>query len=51
MATVTLSIPSELKKKMSEYPEVNWAEVFRRIIIRKVKQLQRFEQMVKRGEL
>ena len=51
MATVTSSIPDELKKKMDEYPEIKWSEVFRRMIIRKVGQLKKFEQMVERGEL
>lgn len=51
MATVTLSIPDELKRKLDSMPEVKWSEVFRNIIIRKVEQLKKFEQMVGRGEL
>ena len=51
MATVTLSIPDELKKKMDEFPEVKWSEVLREITIRKVKQLKKFVQMVERGEI
>ena len=51
MATVTLSIPDELKKKMDSMPEVKWSEILRNGIIRRVKQLKKFEQMVARGEL
>ncbi|MBU2634242.1 MAG: hypothetical protein KJ674_03270 [Nanoarchaeota archaeon] len=51
MATVTLSIPDDLKKKMDEFPEVKWSEVLREITIRKVKQLKKFEEMVRRGEI
>ena len=51
MATITLSIPDELKRRMDALPEVKWSEIFRNIIIRKVEQLKKFEQMVERGEL
>lgn len=51
MATVTLSIPEELKKKMDSMPEVKWSEIFRNAVLSKVKQLEKFEEMVKRGEL
>lgn len=51
MATITLSVPEELKKKMESMPEVKWSEVFRNAIIRKVEQLNKFLQMVERGEL
>ena len=51
MATVTLSIPDELKKRLDKHPGIKWSEVFRSIIIRKVEQLKKFEQMVERGEL
>ena len=51
MATVTLSIPDDLKKKLDEFPEVKWSEVFRNIIIRKVKQLKKFEELVEKGEI
>ena len=30
MATVTLSIPDELKKEMDKFPEVKWSEVLRK---------------------
>ncbi len=51
MATVTLSIPDELKKKLDSLPEVKWSEVFRSIIIKKVGQLKKFRQLVDRGEI
>ncbi len=51
MATITLSLPEDLKKLMDAMPEVKWSEVFRNIIIRKVKQLKKFEQMVEKGEM
>jgi len=51
MATVTLSIPDELKKEMDKFPEVKWSEVLREITIRKVKQLKKFSEMVEKGEI
>ena len=51
MATITLSIPKDLKKRMDAMPEVKWTEILRNIIIKKVRQLKKFEQMVERGEI
>jgi len=51
MANITLSIPEDLKKRMDAMPEVKWSEVARNIIITKVRQLKKFEEMVRRGEL
>lgn len=51
MATVTLYIPDELKKKLDSMPEIKWSEIFRNVIIRKVGQLKKFQQMVDQGEL
>mgnify|MGYP001578541638 FL=1 len=51
MATITLSIPDDMKKRMDAMPEVKWSEIMRNIIIEKVRQLKKFEEMVKRGEI
>lgn len=51
MATITLSIPDELKKKMDSHPDIKWSEVFRRMIIRRVGELKKFEELRQRGEL
>jgi len=39
MANLTLSIPNDLKRKMEEFPEINWSEVARDSIKRKIAQL------------
>jgi hypothetical protein len=39
MANITLSIPNDLKKKMEEFPEINWSEVARDSIKKKIAQL------------
>jgi len=48
MATVTLSIPEDLKAKLDKHPEVKWSEVFRRMLIRK---LEKLRELRARGEL
>ena len=39
MANITLSIPKELKKEMEKFPEINWSEVARDSIKKKIAQL------------
>ena len=39
MPNLTLSIPNELKKLMEDFPEINWSEVARDSIKRKIAQL------------
>lgn len=51
MPTLTLSIPMELKKKIEEFPEVNWPEVLKSRLQKRAEALLRFEKMRERGEL
>lgn len=39
MVNLTLSIPNELKEKMEKFPEINWSEVTRDSIKKKIAQL------------
>ena len=39
MANLTLSIPKELKAEMEKFPEINWSEVTRDSIKKKIAQL------------
>ena len=39
MANLTLSIPKELKDAMEKFPEINWSEVARDSIKKKIAQL------------
>jgi len=40
MATMTLSVPEELKNKMDSFPELNWSEVARQAFIEKISDLE-----------
>ena len=39
MTNLTLSIPNELKERMEKFPEINWSEVARDSIKKKIAQL------------
>jgi len=39
MANLTLSIPNDLKEMMEKFPEINWSEVARDSIKKKIAQL------------
>ncbi|MBI3051436.1 hypothetical protein HYY74_03175 [Candidatus Woesearchaeota archaeon] len=40
MTTMTLAIPSELKDKMENFPEMNWSEVARQAFMQRIKDLE-----------
>ena len=44
MANLTLAIPTELKAKMDQYPEINWSEVARQAIFQKTQVLGQMQQ-------
>ena len=48
MATLTLSIPDELKARLDACPSVNWTEYLKLRFARKLKQLRKLKE---RGEL
>ena len=50
MPKATISIPDEvLKKFKKEFPEVNVAEIARRIISDKIKELKKLEELKSKG--
>jgi len=51
MVNITLSVPSELKKKMEEFPEINWSEVARGAIREKANQLGILRAIVSKSKL
>ena len=40
MTTMTLAVPSELKHKMENFPEMNWSEVARQAFMQRIKDLE-----------
>lgn len=51
MATFTISISDELKKKMEEHPEINWPEYLKKRFEVRLKQLHKFEELANSGKL
>lgn len=51
MVSVTLSVPEDLKKKMDEFPEMNWSEVARGAIREKVVKLEFLKHFASKSEL
>lgn len=39
MVSITLSIPEEIRKKMKQFPEINWSALVRKLLEEKIKQL------------
>ena len=48
---MTLSIPSNLKKEMELYPEINWSAVAREAIKRKIQILQEMNKILSKSKL
>ncbi len=51
MTNLTLSIPDDLKAKMSHFPEINWSEVARQAIMEKTRVLGQMQQLLSRSTL
>ena len=51
MATFTVSIPQELKKKIDEHPEVNWTEYLKKRLEVRIKELKKFEELKNSGKV
>jgi hypothetical protein len=51
MERITLFVPDELKRKLDEHPDINWAEVARAGLKKRVEQLKKFEKLVSEGAI
>lgn len=51
MVSITLSVPEKLKKEMEEFPELNWSEVARQAIQKKIFLMRKFQEFSKESEL
>jgi hypothetical protein len=51
MPTFTVSISKELKKRLDKMPEINWSEYIKKGFEERLKQLQKFEELVAKGKI
>ena len=50
MPRMTVHVPDELLARLrKEYPDINWAAVVRRNIIKRVEELEKFEELKRKG--
>ncbi len=50
MPNITLSLPEEIKRKMEEFPEINWSALVKKYLEAKISRLIWKEQMLKQLE-
>jgi hypothetical protein len=51
MATITVSIPDRFNRIKKEFPEINWNDVMKAGILKRLDELKRFEELKTRGVL
>ena len=51
MVSLTLSVTPELKKEMDEFPEMNWSEIARQAIKKRMVLLKKMDSMFANSEL
>lgn len=51
MATFTISVPKELKRKIDEHPEINWAEYLKMRFEARIGELRKFEELRRSGRI
>ena len=51
MATFTISISEDLKKKMEEHAELNWAEYLKKRFAQRIREFKQFEELKNMGKI
>lgn len=51
MVSITLAVPTELKREMDEFPEINWSAVAREAIGQKLALLRKFREFTKESAI
>ncbi|HEX9341814.1 MAG TPA: hypothetical protein VF992_11695 [Thermoplasmata archaeon] len=51
MPNITLTVPSDLHRKMKAHPEIRWSEVVRRLLAERIRDLERMDALTRRSTL
>lgn len=51
MATITLLMPKKFETIKERFPDIDWNEVIKRGVIKKLEELKKFEELKDKGEL
>ncbi len=49
MATITISVPEKYNELRRKYPDVDWNEVLKRGILKRLEELKKFEELKRKG--
>ena len=49
MGTLTVSVPEEFLEAKKKYPHVNWNEVLKQGILKRLAELKKFEELKRKG--
>ena len=49
MKRLTLSVSKEFKNELDKFPDINWSEVMKAGIMKKLEKLEKFEELERRG--
>ena len=48
MERMTLYVPDEFKKSLEKHPDINWPEVMKQGILKKLEKMEKFEKLMNR---
>ncbi len=51
MSSITVNVDDDLKKRMEKHPEINWSEVTRQAIQKKLEALELMDELTSESEL
>jgi len=51
MTNITLAVPEDIKKEMDKFPEINWSEIARASIIKRISFLKEMNKLLKDSEM
>ena len=51
MASFTVNIPETLKSRMEKHPEINWPEYIKKKFEERIRQLEKFDELVAEGAI
>ena len=51
MATLTITAPENLKELKKRFPHVNWNEIMKQGILKKLEELKKFEKLKSEGKI
>jgi hypothetical protein len=51
MGRFTVSVSEDIKQEMNSMPHINWPEIAKSAVLKKLDQLEKFDKLIRKGEL